>query len=256
MATPLVCGPGHIFVGVPVAFYASFRTASVPKTNLNWAGPDFVPLPFDPNDNAQDINLFGGINDVVPEITRAPLDSGQLAGRVSGLILPASKVPVYFGTAEETPEIELNPVLYRWRDDEGTEDDLYEGEVGSVTAAGNRYNALVYEYLIARTHNVGVGGLTGVDLAGALGSSMVYEGSSYPLWVQFPMAAKGIYARQGHPFGYRFFNVYLQGPDKTRPINTDPTVRHCRWVCRRYYDPASGTAATYDHDMRNLPSAD
>ncbi len=241
MASPLVCGPGHIFVGIPVAFAADIITLPKPKINNNGAnvqiaGPDFVDLQPAP-------------------VGPAPLDNGQIASRVVGYLVAASKVPVYLGTAEITPVIAIRPELKRWSDDEGTDDDLYEGETVVVEAALNRYDPGVYEYIVTRTHNTGVGGLTGVDIVGAIGSSMLYEGSSYPLWVQFPLAQKRVYAQQGHPFGYRFFNAYLPGPDRTTPINTDPIVRHCLWVARRYYDPASGVAATYDHDMRGLPLA-
>ncbi len=238
MAGPLICGPGHIFVGIPVAFAAAIQQLPKPKinngVNVNIAGPDFVDVQPD------------------PPVGPGPLDNGQVAARVVGYLVTSGKVPVYLGTAETTPEISIQPTLYRWSDDEGTDDDLYEGETAVITAGLNRYDPGVYEYIITRTHNVGVGGATGVDIIGALGSSMLYEGSSYPLWIQFPLVAKRAYWSQGHPYGYRFFNAYLQGPDRTTPINTDPTVRHCRWVARRYYDPATGLAATYDHVTNGL----
>ncbi len=265
MASPLVCGPGHIYIGFPTGFSTLIGAITHPNTStLTPQPPGTSSSLFTPgtgeSQNPDVITLFGGSGGNADPVIgggggkidniQAPVPTQYFAA-----ILLNSKVPVYLGTAEVTPEISIIPDYYHWSDDEGTEDDLYEGEYAIITAELNRFDAVVYEFMVGRCRQFGIG-RAGVNFPGETGSSMIYEGSAYPLWIHFPMAAaKGRFALAGHPPGYRFFEAYLQGPDRTTPINTDPAKRICRWVARRYYDPASGAAATYDHNMIGLPLA-
>jgi len=174
------------------------------------------------------------------------------------LINNQQPMPFYLGSARVTPRIEIMRGWAPWRDDElGLSlpaDELYEGEEALVVADINRWNEPVYAY-IASMVAAQNGYYRGVDVAGDVGTSMVMEGYSYPLWIQFPYAAKPAMAFGAGgpmPAGYLFYNAALLGPDRLEPINYEPSERRLVWRCRRYLEVVSGDTWLYGHDTSAL----
>ena len=172
------------------------------------------------------------------------------------LLALQNRLPIYLGTAETTPAIDIKRNFRPWYDDEmGTSeeaDDLYEGESATVTAIINRWNEPVYAFLACLVNQRALGGLRGFNLPREIGTSMTLEGFAYPLWVQFPYFAKAVNALAGMPPCYRFFNARLSN-DRLEPLNNESRKTLLVWQCRRFLDVVSGASALYDHDMFNPP---
>lgn len=164
-------------------------------------------------------------------------------------------VPLYLGTAEDTPTIDIDRAYVPWYDDEGgtsfPADDIYESEQGLVVADISRWNEPVYAYIACVYNQLDPAGGRGYDPPFSVGTSMAYEGATYPLWVQFPYAAKLLYADM--PPCYRFYCASLLGPDRLEPLNHLPSKRRLIWRARRYLNVVNGFAALYDHNMTTPP---
>jgi len=172
-----------------------------------------------------------------------------------------ARLPYYLGTARLSAVIEIERGWHPWHDDElglsFAEDSLEEGEEAVVVVDINRWNEPVYLVLSKITAQAGGAG-RGAWLAGDTGTSVMFEGFTYPLWLQFPYAAKpAMAAGRGGPMpaGYHFWNAVLYGPDRLEPLNHTPSERRLIWRCRRYLDAVSGISVLYDHDMTGVGSA-
>jgi hypothetical protein len=251
MASTFVHGPTHLFVGIDPVLVSAL--AIVP-TALNAV--------FLPGSDAPDYGSTGG------SILTAGGAINPAAGATLGnnprhpppaqlvtILLKVGYLPVYLGTAEKSPSIELVRGWLPWYDDElGASlpaDELYEGEEAWVTADVSRWNEPVYAFLAQVINRGPLGGARGMNFAGDVGTSMAYEGYTYPLILQFPFAGKPLYAARGMPPGYRFFSATLAGPDRLEPLGTGPTKRRLLWRCREYLDLESGAMALYDHNAAN-----
>jgi len=196
-----------------------------------------------------DGNIIGGTPPPPPPVQ----PPAQL---VAGLALQ-NRLPVYLGTAEITPTIDIERFFLPWYDDEmGTSDpadELYEGDSATVTALVNRWYEPVYAFLACLVNRAPLGGLRGFNLPQEIGSSLVMEGFTSPLWVQFPFFAKTVMGGDGFmPPCYRFFNAHLTN-DRLEPLNHEPRKTLLVWQCKRYLDVVSGASGLYDHDMFNPP---
>lgn len=198
----------------------------------------------------------------VPNITRGfirttkPTSTSYAGGASVSLEgVDVAVTPLYLGTAEKTPKITLRPA---WREafaDQGGEvphDVAFAGEEAFVSADISRWNETTYNVLASRPSHTA--GARGASLLGEIGTLMVTEGRTAPLWVVFPYALKPAYASM--PGGYHFVASFLVGPDELEPLGTNPRKIRLIWRCLRKYIPGSGTYQLYDHNVNGLPSPD
>ncbi len=254
MAGPYVTGTAHLFVGVP-ATLLSFLVAwpggsqavmqAAPGGSLDFGpGQDFSGL-FVPQAAAGSSGIVNNVGGGAIQNFPQPPQSLIVA------LALVTRVPVYLGSARKSPRIESENSFLPWYDDEGgtslPADDLYEGEQVQIIADLNRWNEPVVAFMQQTVP--GPGGFRGIDLPQSIGTSMVMEGATFPLYVQFPYAAKPAMGLRGLPPGYRYFNARLDNPDAFDDLGYQPATRRLIWVARRYLDVVSGIAGLYDHDL-------
>jgi hypothetical protein len=256
VAQPFVTGPAHLFVGIAYQAYQAYlqlqnqiqRLQTTQNTNT---------LTLD-NGTQGSSGTISGYCTVSPPLNSAPPQPNavQAPPTLTAILLLQNRLPVYLGSAEETPTINIERSFRPWYDDEmgntNPADDLYDGDSAVVSADVNRWNEPVYAFIASLVNRAPLGGVRGLNLAQEIGTSMTMEGFSYPLWVQFPFAAKPAMAQGGLPFCYRFFNAHLTN-DRLEPLNNEPRKTRLIWQCRRILDVVSGVAALYDHDQFNPP---
>lgn len=259
MAVTYVTGPVHIYVGIEPILALLVQQATQQaelKTGI-------VPGPQPPEGEMlrRVIGPCSDTGDTVTQIVRTgTLENNMQKPAPQPLIaalLRLGLIPVYLGTALVSPEIEIIRGWLPWYDDEqGTTlpaDELYEGEESWVTADLNRFNEGVYAAIASVISRAAIGGgVRGLNFAGDVGTSMVYEGFTYPLLLQFPYSGKPIFAVNGLPPGYRYFNATLAGPDRLAPMGTQVRKTRLVWRCREYLDLDSGAMALYDHSMNGV----
>lgn len=250
MACPYVCGPGHVFLGIGaqlVPLLLSLPSGSQSQQNVLRTVSSAAAG--GPGTGA----IFNGAGDIIGGTPTYPTPppAAQLI-QTFGVL---NYLPLYLGTAEVTPRIEIHRGYAGWYDDEGgttlPADDLYEGEEGLIVADINRWNEPAYAFVASIVNRLGAPSVRGFDAPQSVGSSLTYEGFRYPLWVQFPYAAKPEFALAGMPACYRFFSCNLLGPDVLEPLSHVPSRRRLVWRARRILSVVTGFAGLYDHDMIN-----
>lgn len=257
MASTFVNGPCQIFVGIDPIFAATAGSVVIFQDRV--MAPDPQAVNYD-NLVAEGPTVdLGGELPTSPDFSGgSPLDNNPQRPVPASLfeiltqgLIKTGFLPVYLGTAERSPSIEIVRGWLPWFDDEmGSSlpaDELYEGEEAWVTADVNRWNEGVYAFLSAVINRGALGGARGVNYPSDVGTSMVYEAFSYPLILQFPYAGKPQYRFQRMPAGYRFFNATLAGPDRLEPLGTQPSKRRLIWRCRELLDLDSGAMGLYDN---------
>jgi hypothetical protein len=249
MAGPYVTGPAHLFIGLPVELYPLVQVV------LGGQGPTLSQGP--QPQGASSPGLSGGST---AGMTSQPAAPPGPTNPVANIAIVSFRQPVYLGTAEASPRISDLPSFFSWYADEAgpglPTDELYEGSEALISADINRWNEPVYAAL-AQTVNPAPGGAApGWDPFGAVGTSLVMEGFTHPLWVQFPYAIKLAMGTRGLVGGYRFYNCKLIAPRMLDRLGHEPAVRRLVWKASRYYDLASGISGLYDTDMSGLPTID
>jgi hypothetical protein len=163
------------------------------------------------------------------------------------------RVPKYLGTAERWPKITERPNFSPTFNDAGGHvpfDVAYEGNEAFTVAQLSRWTEVVYAQLANRPHRSQFG--RGTNVNGDIGTLMVQEGRTYPLWVWFPYAALKPAAFPDMPAGYRFPNAYLAGPDDLEPLGTTPRKVMLIFHALRGFDAGKNTFLLYDHDMSGI----
>ncbi len=167
------------------------------------------------------------------------------------------KSPLYLGTATTTPRIELRPEVVAYFNSIYSPNVPMDwcdvGEQAYVFADVNRWNEA--DVLSKCQSRPNPGGQRGLHAAGDLGTVVIFEGFSYPLWIQFPYSTAKA-AMSNAPAGYRFFNARLVGPDIIEPINMTPSSRRLIWHCLEAITAAPGNVTVsqlYDFNMTGLP---
>jgi hypothetical protein len=172
----------------------------------------------------------------------------------------ASYTPIFLGTAERSPRISIrdeygevfNDILgvkipYDWS---------WQGEHAFITATINRFNEATVAAMQARPN--GPTGVRGYSVPGDVGTLMIGEGKTLPLWVTFPYYAKATYSSAGMPPGYHFFATLLESPDDLDNLNTEGRKDTFIWHAVRLpffsYGSISGMGAyLYDANVSGLP---
>ncbi len=181
--------------------------------------------------------------------------SGSTAGTPGNAYKDGS--PVFFGHTEGSPEIDIEPdweqVFVDLKGSKKPYDFLYAGESALISGVFTRWNESVLSVMQARV--AGTGGRRGHNGAADIGTLMLTEGFSYPMWMQFPFATLKP-AMSTEPAGYHWFNVFLLGPDRLSSNGTRPRKVQLFWVAVSALSiPGSGSGDggwswdLYDHNM-------
>lgn len=280
MAKLYVTGPALIYVGVPVQVaqllavppvnQAELRAVNDPAFFRQGAAPAAAPAGPAVDDDFQlvrnpllpkDVDLAaarGQLDNQMGQFGQPPragvIDNQGPESAFIGRVL-RSFAPVFLGTAEVSPDVEITPKYNPvYRNESGLQvpfDWIYDGESGLIVADLTRYNEEVYAHLASRAAPPGRH-VRGTDFVGQIGTAMVSEGIAYPLWLVFPYAPK--LAFRGMPGGYRFVASFLLGPDRLNPLSTKPRKIRLVWYASRLYDQATGTHVLYDHILSSLPA--
>lgn len=170
--------------------------------------------------------------------------------------------PVYFGTCEDAPYIEIIPHYEDVRNSIGGTvpfDKSYQGELALIDLDLNRYNEGVYATLAARPRAGAGGGPRGTNVAGDVGTLMLTEGFCTGVYVKFDYGAAGAAPKQafiggGMPFGYHFPFCVPAGPDKLKGLGTTPRKTNVMLFALRGFNPATQTFTLYDNITTALPA--
>jgi hypothetical protein len=176
-----------------------------------------------------------------------------------------SRAPLYLGTAETKPDIDIRGEFEGVMNDlSGSKipmDELWEGEEGMISFVLTRWNMNVALLMMAQPNFTGTPGLNSQDDMGTL---MLTEGLSYPVWIRFPYATSKV-AMAGMVAGYRFWSCILLAPKKIEP-GTRAMKKHFALKAKRAFTsdaapnnlPLKGGSSAvwrlYDHDMSGLPT--
>ncbi len=167
--------------------------------------------------------------------------------------------PVFLGHGNRAPDISVQPRYKGVQCDLGGEvdfDTLMVGESGRVSVTLVRYNEAIAAACEAKatagiTAAGGPAGVRGFSGFGEIGTLMLTEGASYPLWILFPFAGKiPVYATM--PAGYRFISTFLQSDD-VQTGTTQPKMMRFTWTCLRSFSVPSANFLLFDHNMAGLP---
>ena len=195
-----------------------------------------------------------------------------LAGLVGTLPqFPGTPVaPVYLGTCERSPRIAkrnyYRPIFNSLAGIDVAYDRTYQGQDAFVMLPNiNRRNEQVYQLLDSLPRQAGqVNGPTGIPQGytalSDVGTAMITEGMTFPLYIVFPYFAKAVYANNGMLPGYRFLAAQLDSPDEHDNLNTEADNRRLIFYCSRLLlgapSPVGGSAGwcLFDHYFGNMPA--
>jgi hypothetical protein len=176
--------------------------------------------------------------------------------------------PLFLGHGERAPRIQVYRQYKPAHTDiagEVPHDKGYGGEWAVVSVALTRYNESTLAIIEdVATVNTGTPPSRGFNLPGEIGSLMLTEGLTYPLYLRFPFAAKPAYrnpASGAMPAGYRFYAAHLGSPDDLFDLGP-PNARKVGLIfeCMRAFDPTvtnaygGGSFQLYDHSLAALPT--
>lgn len=160
--------------------------------------------------------------------------------------------PLYLGTAEDAPEIELGPEFEPVMNDiSGKKKPLdmqYQGEDALISVDLNRYNEATYALLAQRINS---GAPRGTDNALDIGSLAATEGLQLCCAILFPFAAKPAMGAGGMPPGYYFPAVVPIGPEKLT-MGTKPKKVNVLLYAWPLYNFATGTFTLYTNTLPSL----
>lgn len=159
--------------------------------------------------------------------------------------------PSYLGTCEESPDIEIRPEFEPVRNDIGGVkvpfDMSYQGEDALIVLDLNRWDEDVLRACQALPGTSAGGNTRGQSGPLDVGTLMLTESKTIPVYIVFPFNSKPAMARM--PQGYRFFAAYNLGPHRNRPLGTRPRKVLTAFHAIRSFDPAHGTFLLYDEDV-------
>jgi hypothetical protein len=176
--------------------------------------------------------------------------------------------PVFVGTDEDGPTIEIGPRYQEVKNDIGGDeamDDSYQGRSATIDYNLNRWEEVAIAAL--EQTNPFSNSLRGTDDPGDVGSLMITEGKAFSLWVVFPyavtspIAAIAKAAMLGMPAGYHFYATILTTDNHTR-LGTKPRRLRFGFKARRLYKQWNqysqgglvGTAAsTFTQNLFSFP---
>jgi len=170
--------------------------------------------------------------------------------------LGAGNSPVYLGTSEGAPSFQITPYFNRvkndWAGDQAPFDMQYVGQTATVSCDFTRWDNSLWLEMLSRPNFLNTPGL---NAGGDLGTFMVAEGFTYPLWLQNPYATAKT-AMFGLEAGFRFLAAISTGPD-TKTLGTRTMKARMQWFCTQNFTVGPSNtvlAQLYDNNMNGLPS--
>lgn len=161
--------------------------------------------------------------------------------------------PLYLGTAEGAPDIQVEPSFTPVMNDIGGQkvptDWMFDGAEALVVVDLTRWNEAVYA--TTQAWPASQDNTSGTFGAADIGTLMAHEGMTYDLWVQFPYQTKTAYTNM--PGGYHFLSAFCIGPSGITP-GTRASKRRCIFKAIRAYNTSDGTWGLYDHTVSGLPA--
>lgn len=115
----------------------------------------------------------------------------------------------------------------------------YQGQEAFIDYMFTRFNELVYELCASVPQQIA--GVPGINVDGDVGTLMVTEGKTFPVWITFPYAAKAVFGGNSMPAGYRFFACLMKGPDRHRSGTGVRKIGVHFHATRVYVPPTAGT---------------
>lgn len=187
--------------------------------------------------------------------TTGPAHMFVAFGAGGGSVTP----PLYLGTCQEKPRIQLRPIYEDVKNDlsaGATFDKQFGLEEAFIAADLNRFNESTVALVQARNQlpiAAAIG--RGAFPLGAVGTLMNTEGVAMTLWLQFPYAAKPAYAAGANAMvpGYRFAAVAAVGPDEIEP-GTRVMRKLLMFHAIPLYNATTGGFLLYDFNVAGLPS--
>jgi hypothetical protein len=239
MAQLYSTGPCLFYVGIPVTWTTVLQfILQSQQSDLSTIPPP--PLLSGADPRWADILFSPSLARFYSQPATPPVS--QIA--VSIEVLKTSYVPVYLGTTDDPPSIEI---IAEWdgveTDAGGTENPserLTEGEEASITANFTRFNEVVYEVLAARSQTDAFAGQ--FPGWGQVGKAIAMEGLTFPLWLIFPYTAKTVFGQAGQPPGYRFYRGFLQSPDRLRDLGSVNRVTSLQFGAQRFMQLVEDTS--------------
>src|SRR5262245_17371992 len=128
---------------------------------------------------------------------------------------------------------------------------MYQGCEALTSGTFTRWNEVIHAAMATRPNSAF--GVRGLNVAGDIGSFMIAEGMAYPLWVQFPYAAKALFTANGMPPGYKFPFSWLEGPDDHEELGTNPYKIGLLWHSMRGFNKETGEFSLYSNVLGVLP---
>lgn len=191
----------------------------------------------------------------------------HLYAGVGGASLSA-KTPLYLGTAETKPDIDIEGAYEALMNDLGGSrmpfDRSWQAEEGAISFVLTRWDYGVALRMMCSPNYLA--NAAGDNLLEDVGSLMGMEGNTFPFWVVFPKQLINPYTRM--PAGFRFWSCVCEYPRRlepgTRPHKIGMVIRAQRAWPGTASSPI-GLASTmgnvsvgsilYDFDMSGLPAA-
>lgn len=244
-----VPGPCHLFVGLP-AWAVAELGYNVRELRLPAEQHQLRTLPPAASDSAannkSDFRKGGG---------KLENKENQQASGIFVRVF-AGFVAAYLGTAKFGVDITNQPEYVPWMDDEYSTSmpagELYDGESALVHADINLWAEPIYRWISTRVKMLPAGiGNPGVDLAGNVGTEIIREVQSFPLWIQFPYGNKTAFALRGMPQGRRYWVARVARDNFKDPGHADALIQ-LSFVCKRYHDLLTGIQVLYDYNMSSV----
>lgn len=165
-----------------------------------------------------------------------------------------SSLRAYLGTCESAPQIVWNSQFEPVMNDRGGSrlpyDMLYQGKDALIIGDLTVWNWVIWERIRSRPD---FNEVPDINDAFDLGSLMLTEGKCYPVWLQYPYAAKAAMAGGLMPPGRHFFACFLLGPDQENP-GTKVNKVHFQFQAMRAWNPSTGGHGLGDTNMTGIPS--
>lgn len=162
--------------------------------------------------------------------------------------------PVYLGTCRAAPRIQWDPAFEPVINDiSGPRkpfDMIYLGKDAMISGDLTVWNWPVWEQ-IKSLPNTALP--SGAQEQGDIGSLMVLEGYSYPIWIHYPFHSKAAMRDAGMVAGHRFAAGWLMGPIAEDPGNKSNSA-HVQFYAINAYDKATGKFLCSDNNMTGIPT--
>lgn len=177
--------------------------------------------------------------------------------------LGSGNSPLFLGTGLRAPKQQIqrfySPIYNDIAGEAVEYDNIYQGQRGAVTVELTKWRQATLDILQSIPLPPGGAANPGIDILGDVGTMMLTENFTFPLWILYDYGAsgRGPKAAQigapsgGLPPGRRWRAAILDGPDD-ETVGTGANSIMLSWRCGRAYDPGTGAFACWDRNMSGV----